>query len=183
MGQVATLGDQELLPPDPDSHDSKAPESDIVEGLSLRMTQVMNHYQREEHCCFVCGATDHFARDCPHQETFHTWHKEHLNSKGAGQKKKAPDLTKPPEEVSMWMATTCCTSSLFADGPTTHWVGSETLVTLQVEGQEINTLADSGSQVHMVTPGYVCKHEFPVLSLHDLVDHPLNLIGLGGTRT
>ena len=100
MGWVAMLGDQELLLPYPDSPDSEAPKVDIIEGLSLRMTQVMNHYQREEFCCFVCGATDHFARDCPHQETFCTWHKEHLNSKGAGQQKKAPTPTKPPEEVS-----------------------------------------------------------------------------------
>ena len=71
-------------------------------------------------------------------------------------------------------------SSLFADGPTVHWVGPETLVSLKVEGHEINTLADSGSQV---MPGYVCQHEFPVLPLGDLVDHPLNWIGLGGMRT
>ena len=28
----------------------------------------------------------------------------------------------------------------------------------------------------------MCQHEFPVLLLGDLVDYPLNLIGLGGTR-
>ena len=54
-------------------------------------------------------------------------------------------------------------------------------VSLWVEGREINYLADSGSQVNTVMPGYVHQHEFPVLPLHDLVDHPLNLIGLGGT--
>ena len=112
--------------------------------------------------------TDHFARDCPHWETFPAWHREHLNSKGAGPQKKAP---------------MCCTSSLFADGPTMHWVGSETLVSLKVEGHEINALADSGSQVNTVMPGYVCQHKFPVLPLEDLVDHPLNLVGLGGMRT
>ena len=32
-------------------------------------------------------------------------------------------------------------------------------------------------------PGYVCQHEFPVLQLHDLVNHLLNLVGLGGMRT
>ena len=37
--------------------------------------------------------------------------------------------------------------------------------------------------MNTVTPGYVCQHEFPVLPLHDFVDHPLNLVGLGGTRT
>ena len=86
-------------------------------------------------------------------------------------------------EVSAQVVTMRCASSLFADGPTMHWVGPEALVSLWVEGREINTLADSGSQVNMVMPSYVCQHEFPVLSLHDLVDHPLNLVGLGGTRT
>ena len=79
--------------------------------------------------------------------------------------------------------TTRGTSSLFADGPTAHWVGPETLVSLQVEGREINTLADSGSQVNMVTPSYVHWQKFPVLPLQDLAGHPLNLIGLGSTRT
>ena len=54
---------------------------------------------------------------------------------------------------------------------------------LWVEGREVDVLADSGSQVNTVILGYVCQHEFPVLPLHDLVDHPLNLVGLGGTRT
>ena len=52
-----------------------------------------------------------------------------------------------------------------------------------VEGCKINVLADSGSQVNTVMPGYVCQHEFPVLPLGGLVDHPLNLTGLGGMRT
>ena len=72
---------------------------------------------------------------------------------------------------------------MIASGPTVHWVGPETLVGLWVEGREVDTLVDSGSQVNTVTPSYVCQHEFPVLLLHDLVDHPLNLVGLGGTRT
>ena len=83
----------------------------------------------------------------------------------------------------MCVATMCCTSSLIADGPTAHWVGSKTLVGLQVEGRETDALADSGSQVNTVMPGYVHQCEFPVLPLHDLVNHPLNLVGLGGTRT
>ena len=43
--------------------------------------------------------------------------------------------------------------------------------------------ADSGSQVNMVTPGYVHQHKFPILPLGDLLDHPLNLVGFDGTRT
>ena len=53
----------------------------------------------------------------------------------------------------------------------------------QVEGREVDTLANSGSQVNTVMLDHVCQHEFPVLLLHDLVDHPLNLVGLGGMRT
>ena len=51
-----------------------------------------------------------------------------------------------------------------------------------VEGREVRALADSGSQVNMVMPSFVHQHKFPVLSLGDLVDYLLNLIGLGGTR-
>ena len=81
---------EEVFPPDPKTQDSEPPEFDQIEGLTMRMTQDMNHYQQEEHRCFVCGATDHFARDCPHHETFHKWHKEHLNFKGVGLENKAP---------------------------------------------------------------------------------------------
>ena len=62
----------------------------------------------------------------------------------------------------MQIATMCHTSSLFADGPTMHWVGPETLLSLKVKGHEVNSLADSGSQVNTVMPGYVHQHEFPV---------------------
>ena len=143
----------------------------------------MNHYQCEECHCFVCGATDHFAWHCPHREAFCVWHKEHLNSKGSGPQLKEPTIKKFPAEVSTHVATTHHASSLITNGPTAHWVGPETLVGLQVEGREVDTLADSGSQVDTVMPGYVCQHEFPVLSLCDLIDHPLNLVGLGGKRT
>ena len=65
-GWVATLAKEDLLLPDPEPLDSGVPEPDIIKSLSLRMTQAMNHYQQEESHCFVCGATDHFAQDCPH---------------------------------------------------------------------------------------------------------------------
>ena len=44
-GQIVMLEEEELLPPDPESPDSEASELDQIEGLSLRMTQAMNHYQ------------------------------------------------------------------------------------------------------------------------------------------
>ena len=83
----------------------------------------------------------------------------------------------------MHVATTRHSSSMIVSGPIVHWVGPETLVGLQVEGREVDALADSGSQVNTVMPSFVCQHEFPVLLLHDLVDHPLNLVGLVGMRT
>ena len=69
--RVATLEDEELFLPDPEVQDVGPPELEQIEGLSIRMTQAMNHYQWEGCQCFVCGMTDHFARDYPHHETFH----------------------------------------------------------------------------------------------------------------
>ena len=81
------------------------------------------------------------------------------------------------------MITMCCSSSLFNDEPTAHWLGLETLVSLVVEGRAVTAMANSGSQVNTMMLNYVKHHKFPVLSLEDLVDHPINLVGLGGTRT
>ena len=64
-----------------------------------------------------------------------------------------------------------------------HWIGPEMLVELTVEGRNFNALADSGSQVNTITPALVQQYGFPVLPLEDLVDYPLNLMGLGGKRT
>ena len=96
--QVATLTEEDLLPPDPKPLDIEAPEPDIIQGLSLRMTQAVSHYQHEECRCFVCGTTDHFAWDCPHREAFRVWHKEHLNSKGAGTQLKEPTPKSSPQK-------------------------------------------------------------------------------------
>ena len=42
---------------------------------------------------------------------------------------------------------------------------------------------DSGSQVNTITPTLVQQCGFPVLPLEDLVDYPVNLMGLGRMRT
>ena len=76
VGHAATV-EVDLFPPDPDPVESAPPEPDHIERLSLRMTQAMNHYQKQEHQCFMCRDTGHFVRDCPHCKAFHAWHKEH----------------------------------------------------------------------------------------------------------
>ena len=68
-------------------------------------------------------------------------------------------------------------------GPVSHWIGPETLVDLTIEGRNVNALADSGSQVNTIMPTFVQQYGFPVLPLEDLVNHPLNLVGLGGKCT
>ena len=68
-------------------------------------------------------------------------------------------------------------------GPTSHWIGPETVVDLTIEGRNVNALADSGSQVNTITPALVQQYGFPVLPLEDLVDYPLNLVGLGRKRS
>ena len=65
MGHAATV-EADLFPPDPDLVENAPPEPDHIEGMSLRMTQAMNHYQKQEHQCFMCGNTGHFVRNCPH---------------------------------------------------------------------------------------------------------------------
>ena len=57
------------------------------------------------------------------------------------------------------------------------------LVDLIIEGRNVNALVDSGSQENMITPSLVQQYEFPILPLEDLVDYPLNLMGLGGKHT
>ena len=62
-GCAATI-EADLFPPDPELIESASPEPDHIEGLSLRMTQAMNHYQKQECRYFVYGDTGHFTRDC-----------------------------------------------------------------------------------------------------------------------
>ena len=72
---------------------------------------------------------------------------------------------------------------LVAGGPAAHWIGPEMLVDLMIEGRNVNALVDSGSQVNTIMPIFVGQCGFPVLPLVDLVNHPLNLVGLGGKCT
>ena len=72
---------------------------------------------------------------------------------------------------------------LVMEGPTTHRIRPETLVDLMIEGRNVNALADSGSQVNTIMLAFARQCGFPVLPLVDLVNHPLNLIGLSGKCT
>ena len=85
--------------------------------------------------------------------------------------------------VNAWVVGAGNSTSLFVDGPTTNWLGPETVVKLVVEGCEVNALADSGSQVNTMTPEFVTQNGWLVLPLEDLVDHLLHLVGLGGNWT
>ena len=57
------------------------------------------------------------------------------------------------------------------------------LVDLMIEGRNVNALVDSGSQVNTIMPTFMQQCGFPVLLLVDLVDHLLNLVGLGRKHT
>ena len=72
---------------------------------------------------------------------------------------------------------------LEAGGPISHWIGPETLVDLTIEGRNVNALVDSGSQVNTIMPAFMQQYGFSVLPLEDLVNYPLNLVGLGGKCT
>ena len=95
----------------------------------------------------------------------------------------APGSGSSQPEVNVRMIRQIQNPQLEVGGPTSHWIGPETLVELTMEGKNFNTLVDSGSQVNMITPTLVQQYGFPVLPLEDLVDYPSNLMGLGGKCT
>ena len=144
----------------------------------------MSLYQREEWKCFMCGSPGHFAGDCPHHDAFKRWHQEQLNAKGVGKNNlPAPRKMNQRPEVSVHVMGQSQDLLLVVGVPAAHWIGPETLVDLTIEGRNVNTLADSGSQVNTIMPTFVWQCGFPVLPLVDLVDHLLNLVGLGGKCT
>ena len=65
-------------------------------------------------------------------------------------------------------------------GPTTRWVGPETLVDVILEWCKVLVLADSGSQVNMMMTEFVQEQGYLVLPLDRLVNYPLHSVGLGG---
>ena len=61
VGHAATE-EVDLFPLDLEPVESAPSKPDHIEGLSLRMTLAMEHYQKQEHQCFVCGDIGHFVR-------------------------------------------------------------------------------------------------------------------------
>ena len=107
-----------------------------------------------------------------------------MGSKQAGENgAPTPGTTSSRPEVNIRVIGQVWNPRLEAGGPAAHWLGLETLVELTVEGRNFTALADSGSQVNTITPTLVQQYGFPVLPLEDLVDYPVNLVGLGGMHT
>ena len=93
--RVATVGEGgNFLPPNPEEQEPEPPGDDPLDGLSTWMTQAMNHFQREEHCCFICGQTGHCVRECLHKDMYHAWQKQ-LNFQGVGQHQGGPTPKNP----------------------------------------------------------------------------------------
>ena len=183
-GWVAALEEEDLALTDPVTGEDSESEVEAVGGLSVHLAQAMSCYQREEQQCFVCGSPGHFTRGCPHRKAFRRWLQDQANSKGAGKSSPpTPGSASFQPEVNVCMIRRIRNPQLEAEGPTLHWIRPEMLVELTVEGRNFNTLVDSGSQVNMITPALVQQYGFPVLPLEDLMDYPLNLVGLGGKCT
>ena len=107
-----------------------------------------------------------------------------MGSKGAGENgAPMPGATSSQPEVNVHVIKQVRNPQLEVGGPADHWLGPKTLVELTVEGRNFMALADSGSLVNTITPALVQQYGFPVLPLEDLVDYPVNLVGLGGMRT
>ena len=85
VGWVAALEGEGLALTDPVMGEDSKSKVEAVGGLNVCLAQAMNHHQREEQQCFMCGSPGHFAQGCPHCEAFKRWHQDQANSKGVGE--------------------------------------------------------------------------------------------------
>ena len=103
-----------------------------------------------------------------------------MGSKGVGENgTPTPEAMSSRLEVNVHIIGQVRNPRLEVGGPAAHWLGPEMLVELTVEGRNFTALADSGSQVNTITPTLVQQYRLPILPLEDLVDYPVNLVGLG----
>ena len=183
-GWVAALEEEGSTLSDQVTGEDSESEVEAAGGISMCLAQAMSRYQREQQQCFMCGSLGHFARGCPHREAFRRWHQDQAGSKGVGENgTPTPGATSSRLEVNVHIIKQVQNRRLEVGGPTSHWLGPKTLVELTVEGRNFMALVDSGSQVNTITPTLVQLYGFPVLPLEDLVDYPVNLVGLGGMCT
>ena len=104
VGRVTTLEQEGMAGAKPVSGEDSKSEVEAVDGLNICLAQAITHYQREERKCFVCGSPGHFARDCPHHDTFRRWHWEQMNTKGVGKNSQpTPGAANPWSEVNVWI--------------------------------------------------------------------------------
>ena len=154
-GRVAALEEEGVASTDAVSREDSESEVEAVDGLNVHLAQVMSRYQREEWKCFMCGSPGHFTSNCPHRYAFKRWHREQLNTKGAGENSQPALRTMNQQpEVNVHVTRQIWSPLLEARGPVSHWIGPETLVDFTTEGRNVNALADSGSQVSTIIPAF-----------------------------
>ena len=150
---------------------------------TCRYTPSSNVY-REKHRCYPALAGRVAALEEEGLALTDPVSGEDSESEGVGENSQpTPRSMNTRPQVNVHMIGQIQDPLLGAGGPVSHWIGLETLVDLTIEGRNVNALADSGSQVNMIMPALVQQYGFPVLPLEDLVDYPLNLVGLGGKCT
>ena len=100
------------------------------------MTQAMNHYQKQECCCFMCRDTGHFTRDCPHREAFRVWPQGTFKLPGGGPEYQDTHPKEQPIELATRVIPYQEVAPALETGPTMRWVGLEMLVDMILDGCE-----------------------------------------------